>query len=239
MRISAALYPRARRSWYITWFEVIKPFDVNDTVHCLIAFQSRNNLEHNDSCMLGIHLLNAHMPCLYPFYDSKAMDVFRILNDIEYILIVTTRENRTGVPSKHIYENTYDEFVKRSKWCEHCASGFKKKWRPFYLHGLTLVPIWICNHASKRVCAEITYPIHRWSFCNGFIYLELLELKSFHVSKSPTTTTTTTTHTRTHSLQPSYIWALCFLFSVVVIGCRQVVVESKLHTIVVTSWLHN
>ena len=29
---------------------------------------------------------------------------------------------------------------------------------PFYQHGLTLIPAWICNHIHYKVWDEITYP---------------------------------------------------------------------------------
>ena len=29
---------------------------------------------------------------------------------------------------------------------------------PFYLHGLTLIPVWISNHTHYKVWDEITYP---------------------------------------------------------------------------------
>ena len=29
---------------------------------------------------------------------------------------------------------------------------------PFYLHGLTLIPAWICNYIHYNVWDEITYP---------------------------------------------------------------------------------
>ena len=36
---------------------------------------------------------------------------------------------------------------------------------PFYLHGLTLIPAWICNHIQYKVWDEITYPFLNLNGC--------------------------------------------------------------------------
>ena len=38
-------------------------------------------------------------------------------------------------------------------------------WGPFYLHGLSLIPVWISNHMPCKVWDEITYPFPNFNGC--------------------------------------------------------------------------
>ena len=67
-------------------------------------------------------------------------------------------------------------------------------WRPFYLHGLTSIPILISNYTHYKVWGEITYPFPKSSSCavedvewvSNFIphWVWMLGFKLNHVSKS-------------------------------------------------------
>ena len=47
--------------------------------------------------------------------------------------------------------------------CSHCL--FSQTRSPFYWHGLTLIPAWICNHMSSEEWNEITCPLPNFNGC--------------------------------------------------------------------------
>ena len=91
-----------------------------------------------------------------PLYQSMKTESCHDANLINKVVIITTlsfQGSNEVVPTTLCYDCGFWQL-----WCPE-ARGL------FYLHGLTLIPAWISNHAPCKVWDEITYPFLNFNGC--------------------------------------------------------------------------
>ena len=92
-----------------------------------------------------------------------------------------------------------DQYWLATGFWAHILSHMTWTWDPFYQHGLTSVPAWICRHMTSEVWDEITNPFPNFNGCTvefwewrgnfkstlyyGCNYLSMLGLKLNHAAK--------------------------------------------------------
>ena len=98
-------------------------------------------------------------PWSNPITTSSMIDLFYTLLVFSYRNMIFSVLKWTICVS---YQGRYGKCIVVWTGCQRTQMNIcddkLNTWVPFYWHGLTLIPPWICNHIHYKLCGDIAYP---------------------------------------------------------------------------------